>query len=577
MCDEYRPSLYKFKPDGTLVNRYVPKGTSMLGTTAQPVGTYGEESLPAVYAKRRANRGFEAIAYDKESHVIYAFIQSPLYNPSNITKDNSDIIRILGIDATTGEPVSEYVYVLEQNKFGGYATSRVDKIGDAVYKGNGKFLVIERDSEDPEVSEGKKYIFEIDINYAINLLAEAVDLEKELEEMTADELLEKGIIAVNKVKVTNLPSIGYQSSDKPEGLAWLPNDQIAVLNDNDFGLAGAGVTDDSVLGIISFADDYGFDASDKDGIIRITAHSTLGMYMPDAIASYEVEGATYILTVNEGDARDYDGYSEEVRVKDLILNPLYYPDAADLQTDENLGRLKTTVANGDYNNDGITEQIYSYGGRSFSIFDAFGNLVFDSADIFGRTTAAEEPNLFNEDDGEFDGRSDDKGVEPEAIAVGVIGDRVYAFVGLERQSSILVFDITNPREVEFITYYKGNRQTGDIAPEIIQFIGADVSPNKKNLLLVGYEVSGTVGILQIENELLQISETVSNNNFKMYPVPVNQGKLNFNKKISAEIFSVNGKLVDRFEDKDTLDVTNLEPGVYILKTKKQGSKRFLKW
>ena len=395
--------------------------------------------------------------------------------------------------------------------------------------------------------------------------------------MTADELFDQGISAVHKVKVTNLPSIGYQSSDKPEGLALLPNNQIAVLNDNDFGLAGAGVTDDSVLGIITFADDYGYDASNSDEAINITAHPTLGMFMPDAIASYEVGGVNYIVTANEGDARDYEGYSEEVRVKDLVLNPLYYPNAASLQSDENLGRLKTTIASGDYNHDLLTEQIYSYGGRSFSIFDEYGNLVFDSANILGKTTAAEEPNLFNEDEGEFDERSDDKGVEPEAIALGKIDGRMYAFIGLERQSSILVFDISDPRDVEFITYYNENRLTGDIAPEIIRFIGADVSPNQKNLLLVGYEVSGTVGIIQIEDKLLQISETVADNDFKMFPVPINQGNIYFNKPISAEVFTVNGKMVNSFEKKKSFNTDNFEPGVYIIKTKKYGSKRFLKW
>ncbi|MEZ4951779.1 MAG: hypothetical protein R2784_20665 [Saprospiraceae bacterium] len=68
------------------------------------------------------------------------------------------------------------------------------------------------------------------------------------------------------------------------------------------------------MGIISFNRDYGFDASDRDGKIIITSHPTLGMFLPDAIASYDVDGKTYIVTANEGDSRDYDGYSEEERV-----------------------------------------------------------------------------------------------------------------------------------------------------------------------------------------------------------------------------------------------------------------------
>lgn len=576
MCDEYRPAIYKFQSNGILVERYVPQGTSLLGSTPQPEGTYGAETLPEVYAKRRANRGFEAVAYDADNHVVYAFIQSPIENPSSAVRNLSDVIRILGINAHTGEPVEEYIYLLESNKDAGYASSRVDKIGDAVYTGNGKFLVIERDSEGPNASYGKKYVFEIDINHATNILNRSLTGTKTLEEMSADEIVAQNIFPVHKTKVVNLPSVGYVSSDKAEGIALLPNNEIAVINDNDFGLAGAGITDHSVLGIIAFANDFGFDASNKDDAVNITAHPTLGMFMPDAIASYSVEGRTYIVTANEGDSRDYDGYSEEVRVEDLTLNTAYYPNAAALQEEEDLGRLKTTTANGDYNNDGTYEQIYSYGGRSFSIFDEYGNLVFDSADVFGQTIAANEPSLFNEDEGEFDDRSDDKGCEPEAIAIGSIDGKTYAFIGLERQSAILMFDITNPKDVEFITYYNHNRTSGDVAPEIIKFVPAAISPNSKNLLLVGYEVSGSLGIIEISDDVLSISKEVEKNTFKLYPNPVVGSEIRFNKELSGVVFNSNGQEIKRFSSQLTLRVSGLSPGVYIIKTLNQGVKRFVK-
>ncbi|XCF06294.1 esterase-like activity of phytase family protein [Tamlana crocina] len=576
MCDEYRPAIYKFQANGTLVERYVPTGTSLLGDTPQTEGTYGAETLPEVYSKRRANRGFEAIAYNEANHVVYAFIQSPIENPSNAVRNNSDVIRILGINADTGVPVEEYVYLLERNKDAGYASSRVDKIGDAVYTGNGKFLVIERDSEGPDADYGKKYVFEIDINQATNILNVSLSGGKELEEMSADEIAAQNIFPVHKNKVVNLPSIGYVSSDKAEGIALLPNNEIAVINDNDFGLAGAGITDNSVLGIISFANDYGFDASNKDDAIDIKQHPTLGMFMPDAITSYAVGGINYIVTANEGDSRDYDGYSEEVRVKDLTLNPAYYPNAASLQENENLGRLKTTIANGDYDNDGTYEQIYSYGGRSFSIFDQYGNIVFDSGDQFGQKIASEEPTLFNEDEEEFDDRSDDKGGEPEAVAVAEIEGTTYAFIGLERQSAILMFDITDPKDVEFITYYKHNRVSGDVAPEIIKFVPAADSPNSKNLLLVGYEVSGSLGIIEIGNEALSVSQEVAENNFKIYPNPVVNSQLKFNKSLSGAIFNINGQEVKRFTNETAIPVSDLTSGVYILKTENHGVKRFVK-
>lgn len=574
MCDEYRPALYKFEPNGKLIERYVPSGTSQLGTVSKPVGTYGAETLPAVYNKRRANRGFEAIAYDQVNDIVYAFIQSPMYNPSSATKNKSDIIRILGVKATDGTPVAEYVYVLERNKDKGHALSRVDKIGDAFFAGKGRIFVLERDSSKPTDKGGKKYVYSININYATNVLGKSYT--KELEEMTTDELVAEGIKPVTKFKMFNLPSIGYVSSDKAEGLVFLPDGKMAVLNDNDFGLAGAGITDKSVLGIISTASNYGFDASDKDGKIDIKAQETLGMYQPDAIASYNVDGMDYIVTANEGDSRDYTGYSEETRVAKLILDNNAYPNATDLQKEENLGRLKTTKANGDYNGDGKYEQIYSYGTRSFSIFDKYGNLVFDSADIFGQKTQEEEPGLFNQHKGKKDGRSDDKGVEPEAVAIGTIDGKTYAFIGLERQSSLLVFDITNPRDVKFVTYYKDNVMHNDVAPEVIKFISSADSPNGKDMILVGYEVSGTMAIIEIDKIALSNAfvET-SKESFIAYPVPVSS-VLNFNKNIDAIIYSVNGKLVKRVQNNKSVDVSDLAEGVYIVKTKKYGTRRFLK-
>jgi len=509
MCDEYRPAIYKFNPSGQLISRFVPEGTSLLGDTPQAVGYYGDETLPAVYSKRRANRGFEAIAYNPATNVIYAFIQTPMYNPSSSTKDNSDVIRILAIDGATGIPVEEYVYLLENNANRAFDIGRVDKIGDAVYTGNGKFMVLERDSSVPGDDEGKKYIFEINLTGATNVLGTSLLLE----ELSADDLLANGIQAVVKTKVLNLPSIGYQASDKPEGLALLPGGNLAVLNDNDFGLAGAGITDNSILGLISFADDFGMDASNKDDAINITNWPTLGMYNPDAIDTYEANGKTFVVTANEGDSRDYDGYSEEERVKDLVLDPVAYPNAATLQEDENLGRLKTTTATGDYDGDGDIDQIYSYGARSFSIWDEYGNLVWDSADELENILATEIPanfNSTNDENDSFDNRSDDKGPEPEAIEIGTLFGQTFAFVGLERVGGIVVYNITNPKAPEFVQYINARDFSGDLEAngtdsgvEGLVFVSAKDSPNGQPLLISSNEVSGTISIFEIESMICE--------------------------------------------------------------------------
>jgi len=580
LCDENRPAIYQFQSNGTLKNRFVPQGTSTLGTTPQAPGFYGTESLPAVYSKRWANRGFEAIAYDAANDVVYAFIQSPMYNPSSATKDKSDVIRILAISAETGLPVAEYVYFLERNQLSGYSTSRVDKIGDACFIGDGKFIVIERDSDGPDSKEGKKYIFEINLKGATNILTNpisALTVGTTLELSTPDDLALLGIKPVHKTKVLNLPSIGYKGSDKAEGLAYIPTTgQMVVLNDNDFGLAGAGVTDNSVLGIISFDSDFSMDVSDKDNAINIQNWPTLGMLLPDAIASFSVDGKDYFVTANEGDSRDYDGYSEEVRVKDLVLDEATFGGAAavaTLQEDGNLGRLKTTTTIGDYDNDGDVDQIYSYGGRSFSIFDAYGNLVFDSGSDFETIASTEDAEFFNEDEGEKDKRSDDKGPEPEAIAIGIMGPNTYAFIGCERNSTILVYDVTNPYKPEFITLY--NNRATDASPEIIKFVSSADSPNGKNMLVVGYEVSGTVGFIQIDGDINSISEQVKAAEFTIYPNPAVTTNLKLSEALTGTVVNTSGQVVKSFTNTNEITVSDLTNGLYILNTNK-GVKRFIK-
>ena len=68
------------------------------------------------------------------------------------------------------------------------------------------------------------------------------------------------------------------------------------------------------------------DASNRDDGINIRNWPVVGMYQPDAIASYSVWGKTFIVSANEGDSRDYDGFSEEERVGDLMLDINDYPE-----------------------------------------------------------------------------------------------------------------------------------------------------------------------------------------------------------------------------------------------------------
>ncbi|TWH76053.1 alkaline phosphatase/hypothetical protein [Azomonas agilis] len=299
---------------------------------------------------------------------------------------------------------------------------------------------------------------------------------------------------------------GQKASEdfEPEYIAFSPDGQTAFVTLQEAnsvltidmaslsisGLLPLGTVDHSVIG-------NALDASDRDDGINIANWPVQGLRMPDAIASYSVDGTTYFVTANEGDDR-----GENVRVKDISLDPSVFPDAASLQANENLGRLNVSSIDGDVNGDGLYEALYSYGSRSFSIFDASGQLVFDSGEDFERAIASIRPDSFNVDGDEFDARSDNKGPEPEAVAIGEIDGRSYAFIGLERDSGIMVYDITNPEHASFVSYIDSSEEE-NFAPEIIKFIDASDSLSGKPQLAVAYEGSGTTVLLDIDEVGLQ--------------------------------------------------------------------------
>lgn len=275
----------------------------------------------------------------------------------------------------------------------------------------------------------------------------------------------------------------------------------------------------------------GFDASDEDDAINIQNWPVLGTYMPDTIRLYESEGETYIVTANEGDAREYEGFVEEYRIGDeeVTLAADVFPDAEVLQETSNLGRLRFSTAQGYRETPECVELVTStgdpsecefeslhvFGARSMSIFQVTDDgleQVFDTGSQMEETIAEFLPDYFNSTNDEndsLDNRSDDKGPEPEGMAIGEIDGRVYAFVGIERIGGLMVYDITVPAETTFVQYIN-NRDfalentpesltTTDLGAEGIHFIAADDSPNGQPLVMVGNEVSGTTTLFAIES------------------------------------------------------------------------------
>ena len=270
------------------------------------------------------------------------------------------------------------------------------------------------------------------------------------------------------------------------------------------------------------------DPSNKDDAAELRSIPVKGLSMPDSIGAFEAAGQTYFATANEGDARDWGGYTDEVELKDLVEDGKV---CTDLELPEGIedkkfaGNLKLSNASGWNEEKGCFDSLYSYGSRSFSIYDGEGNVVFDSGSDFEEITK-DIPGLnFNADneDPDFDDRSDNKGPEPEALTIGKVGDRTYAFIGAERVGGIFVYDVTTPAEAKFVTYVN-NRDfsvsydeddvaattlAGDLGPEGLAFVPAADSPIDDALLIAGNEVSGTTTVFSVKDLLADAANSPS--------------------------------------------------------------------
>jgi YVTN family beta-propeller protein len=219
------------------------------------------------------------------------------------------------------------------------------------------------------------------------------------------------------------------------------NNSLAIVNLNTnkvIDVVSLGTKDHSIPG-------NGMDTNDKDGVVDISTKNVRGMYMPDAIDAYEAnDGNTYLVTANEGDAR-----GEAERVKD-VTNIDSSVDTTGLE------RLQISTIDGDTDGDGDIDVLHSYGARSFSIWDEGGNLVWDSGDAIEQLLASEHPELLD------DGRSDNKGPEPEGVTLLDVGDHTLAFIGLERSDATMAWDITDPEKPYFLDWIL---RSGDEAPE----------------------------------------------------------------------------------------------------------------
>lgn len=253
-----------------------------------------------------------------------------------------------------------------------------------------------------------------------------------------------------------------------------------------------------------------FDPSNNDGIVgNFQNFPVRGLYMPDAICSFTVGGVTYLATANEGDSRaDFAGWDDETRgaaldndfsldIEDATPDTGLYT-SLQLNTNSILGRLNFVtsdydLARGDTDGDGDVDQLYCFGGRSFTIWTTAGAIVFDSGAQLEQVMLAE--GLLD------DSRSDDKGPEPEAVTFGIVGGTPLLFVGLERCNAVVVYDVTNPAAPVLVDVINvlASSGLGSFAPEGLQFLAADQNPTGRALIAVVSEGNGTLSLFAIDN------------------------------------------------------------------------------
>jgi hypothetical protein len=320
------------------------------------------------------------------------------------------------------------------------------------------------------------------------------------------------------------------------------------------------------------------DASDRTTEVLMANWPIKGMRQPDAINLAEVNGTSYLLTANEGDSRDYSGFSEVVRLgaNGYALDATAFPNASLLKQETVLGRLNVTNKLGDTDGDGDFDEIYAYGGRSFSIYNAAtGAEVYDSGNLLERVTAADATYgaIFNASNG-FEApvrknRSDDKGPEPEGVTTGRIGNNLYAFVSMERVGGVMMFNINNPA-APILETYANNRSltttTGDLGPEGIVFISAADSPTGQPLLLLANEVSSTITVYSLQaNTPTAARPGQGAEPLAAYPNPSQGAPVRLSRAVSGTLHDLAGRPVRQLRATDRLETNGLAAGVYLLR------------
>lgn len=473
-----------------LSNPAAPTQTGTIGTATFGAGFAGVNSV-AVY------NGIVALAVEA----------NPKTSPGRIFFMRADNLTVVGTatvgalpDMVTFTPDGRYLLVANEGEPNSYGqTNSIDP--------EGSISIIELDGLSPTASSLRMTVSTAGFT-AFNSQADSLRVAGVRifgPGATVAQDLEPEYITISADSRTAYVTLQENNAIAIVDIATKTVTAIRALGTKDHSLAGMGLDVSNEDGTLN--------SNSGTATVLIKPYPIRGMYMPDAIASYTVGSQTYLITANEGDAREYVGVNaqgrEDPRLREYCtagMDPTIFGSTSTLTLDSNLGRLRITAfPNGGRdgkNAAGQCNEVLAFGGRSFSIWTTDATRVFDSGDQFEVRTSALNPTLtFNasNDNNTFDDRSPAKGPEPEGVAVAKFGTKTFAFIGLERVGGVMVYDVSNPAAPVYVSYINTRTgATGDRGPEGLTVVTAANSPSGKPLLIVGNETSGTTAIFEIK-------------------------------------------------------------------------------
>ena len=334
------------------------------------------------------------------------------------------------------------------------------------------------------------------------------------------------------------PNASLAQDIEPEYAAFSADSKFAyvTLQENN-AIATVDVATGAIINIVGLGVknhnvyNNALDSSDRDNVINIEKRNIQGMYLPDAIGTVDAGGNTYMVTANEGDAREYACLLGGTDATKLEAEDPRFADVADTTVDATFkgsavaGRMKVTqfspanVTGTKVTSATKVANAFSFGTRSFTVWKSntldgvFGaDLVFDYGDAIERIIAQERPRWFNADwnttngfINSFESRSASKGPEPEGLAIGKAYGRTWMVLALERDNGLMLYDMTDPVKPMFRQYINLSipggdiilGTAGDVSPEGVLFLEAAQSPTSKPMVVVSYELSGSVAFFEV--------------------------------------------------------------------------------